>query len=147
MYSRLYSRVLCLYSWFDSAMAANLSFQDGGVFVLQASVPPERLPQMLSVLVSELLVVTHSVDATELARARTQLKSSLMMNLESRMILMEDIGRCVCGGGSRGTSASHSMPLWCGLFAMHHIPLTEALVPFPSPPQSTNVVRNTAVCR
>lgn len=30
------------------------------------------------------------------SRAKQQLKSAMMMNLESRAIIFEDIGRCVC---------------------------------------------------
>ena len=37
----------------------------------------------------------EKVDIIELVRARNQLKSSVLMNLESRSILFEDIGRQV----------------------------------------------------
>ena len=36
-----------------------------------------------------------SISAEELSRAKNQLKTSLLMNLESRPILFEDIGRQV----------------------------------------------------
>jgi hypothetical protein len=39
--------------------------------------------------------IVHGVDPTELSRAQNQLKSSVLMNLESRMILNEDLGRQV----------------------------------------------------
>ena len=41
------------------------------------------------------LVADEKVDVIELVRARNQLKSSVLMNLESRSILFEDIGRQV----------------------------------------------------
>ena len=41
----------------------------------------------------------------ELSRAKNQLKSSLLMNLESRPILFEDIGRQVLTYGARTPAA------------------------------------------
>ena len=38
---------------------------------------------------------------TELSRAKRQLQSMLMMNLESRPIIFEDIGRQVLSSGAR----------------------------------------------
>lgn len=151
MYSRLYSRVLCLYRWFDSALATNLSFTDGGVFVLQGSAPPERLSHAVTVLVSELMMVANAVDPVELARARTQLKSSLMMNLESRIILMEDIGRQLVSSDKRLSaeelcnaigpcpffaSCAHLFPRLHGsMAALLHLPFWEGRPPRPAEPK------------
>ncbi|RHY92792.1 hypothetical protein DYB37_002990 [Aphanomyces astaci] len=48
----------------------------------------------------------HGVDSTELSRAKNQLKSSVLMNLESRMILYEDIGRQLLTYGIRESPES-----------------------------------------
>ena len=42
-----------------------------------------------------------AISAEELARAKMQLKASLLMNLESRPVLFEDIGRQVLTYGAR----------------------------------------------
>ena len=46
-------------------------------------------------LCGEMKKMGTSISNVELARAKNQLKSSLLMNLESRAILFEDIGRQV----------------------------------------------------
>jgi processing peptidase subunit alpha len=55
---------------------------------------------MLDVMCKELQALTlesglSSLDAEEVSRAKNQLRSSLLMNLESRMVELEDLGRQV----------------------------------------------------
>lgn len=45
---------------------------------------------------SELLKCADKIESVELGRAKNQLKSSLLMSLESRVIQFDDIGRQVC---------------------------------------------------
>jgi processing peptidase subunit alpha len=45
--------------------------------------------------------MSRSVSEDELKRAKTQLKSMLLMNLEARPVMFEDIGRQVLANGHR----------------------------------------------
>ena len=100
MYSRLYTNVLNQYSWVESCAAFNLSYTDSGVFGIGASCSPARVAQMLEVMCRELSHLAldrgaPSLQPEEVKRAKNQLKSSLLMNLESRMVELEDLGRQV----------------------------------------------------
>ncbi len=100
MYSRLYTNVLNQHGWVESCVALNHSYTDSGLFGIAASCYPGHTPHMLQVLCSQLHALTlpsgHAALGTvEVARAKNQLRSSLLMNLESRMIELEDLGRQV----------------------------------------------------
>ena len=100
MYSRLYTNVLNQYGWVESCVAFNHSYTDSGLFGISASCNPARVGQMTEVLCRELHALTldggySSLQAAEVQRAKNQLRSSLLMNLESRMVGLEDLGRQV----------------------------------------------------
>ena len=100
MYSRLYTNVLNQYGWVESCTAFNLSYTDSGLFGIAASCSPNRIVQMLEVMCKELQALTlesgfSSLQMQEVNRAKNQLRSSLLMNLESRMVELEDLGRQV----------------------------------------------------
>ncbi|KAM7202267.1 mitochondrial-processing peptidase subunit alpha [Naviculisporaceae sp. PSN 640] len=100
MYSRLYTNVLNQYAWVESAVAFNQSYTDSGLFGISASCVPGRTPHMLQVMCRELQALTlengfSALNHVEVARAKNQLRSSLLMNLESRMVELEDLGRQV----------------------------------------------------
>ncbi|PGH14455.1 hypothetical protein AJ80_05900 [Polytolypa hystricis UAMH7299] len=100
MYSRLYTNVLNQHGWVESCMAFNLSYTDSGLFGISASCNPTRIVQMLEVMCRELKALTldsgfSSLQIQEVNRAKNQLRSSLLMNLESRMVELEDLGRQV----------------------------------------------------
>ncbi|KAL4886401.1 peptidase M16 inactive domain-containing protein [Aspergillus karnatakaensis] len=100
MYSRLYTNVLNQYGWVESCIAFNHSYTDSGLFGISASCSPTRTTQMLEVMCRELQALTldtgyTSLQAHEVNRAKNQLRSSLLMNLESRMVELEDLGRQV----------------------------------------------------
>ncbi|EDO38902.1 predicted protein, partial [Nematostella vectensis] len=102
MYSRLYLNVLNKYHWIYSATAYNHSYSDSGMFCIHASAHPTQLRDLVQVLVKEYFSLTKGlISEVELARAKKQLQSMLMMNLESRVIVFEDIGRQVLGLGER----------------------------------------------
>lgn len=52
--------------------------------------------QLVAAVCDEFKKMAGAISDEELQRAKNQLKSSLLMNLESRPILFEDIGRQVC---------------------------------------------------
>ncbi|KAF2835342.1 hypothetical protein M501DRAFT_1019864 [Patellaria atrata CBS 101060] len=106
MYSRLYTNVLNQYGWVESCVSFNNSYSDSGLFGIAASCTPNRVSQMLEVMCRELQALTldsglHALRGAEVQRAKNQLKSSLLMNLESRMVELEDLGRQVQVHGKR----------------------------------------------
>ena len=100
MYSRLYTNVLNQHGWVESCVAFNHSYTDSGLFGISASCSPGRVYPMLDVMCRELQNLTldlgfSSLQTAEVNRAKNQLRSSLLMNLESRMVELEDLGRQV----------------------------------------------------
>ncbi|KAI9827823.1 MAG: Mitochondrial-processing peptidase subunit alpha [Thelocarpon impressellum] len=100
MYSRLYTNVLNQHGWVESCVAFNHSYTDSGLFGISASCSPAKVSQMLEVMCRELQALTldtgfSSLQTAEVERAKNQLRSSLLMNLESRMVELEDLGRQV----------------------------------------------------
>ncbi|KAM3071883.1 Mitochondrial-processing peptidase subunit alpha, variant 2 [Clarireedia jacksonii] len=100
MYSRLYTNVLNQHGWVESCMAFNHSYTDSGLFGISSSCSPSRVIHMLDVMCRELQNLTldtgfSSLQIAEVNRAKNQLRSQLLMNLESRMVELEDLGRQV----------------------------------------------------
>ena len=94
MYSRLYREVLNAFSWCESANAFSVQLYDSGLIGISGAAPPEHAGELASLLCGHLARLGHApVREVELARARNQLASSVLMNLESRGVLVEDIGR------------------------------------------------------
>lgn len=101
MYTRLYTNVLNRYHWMFSATAYNHAYADTGLFCIHASAPPTHIREMVEVIVREMVAMAGEVSEQELQRAKTQLKSMLLMNLESRPVVFEDIARQVLATGHR----------------------------------------------
>lgn len=100
MYSRLYTNVLNQHFWVESCVAFNHSYTDSGLFGISASCSPTHVAQMLEVMCRELKSLGDetgyaALKSGEVQRAKNQLRSSLLMNLESRMVELEDLGRQV----------------------------------------------------
>ncbi|OAX79299.1 hypothetical protein ACJ72_06383 [Emergomyces africanus] len=100
MYSRLYTNVLNQHGWVESCVAFNLSYTDSGIFGISASCVPSRITAMVEVICRELHALTtdsrfSALEPAEVNRAKNQLRSALLMNLESRMVELEDLGRQV----------------------------------------------------
>lgn len=100
MYSRLYTNVLNQYGWVESCVAFNNSYTDSGLFGISASCQPQKIQMMLDVMCRELQHLSldtgfSALKPVEVNRAKNQLRSSLLMNLESRMVELEDLGRQV----------------------------------------------------
>ncbi|XP_035685372.1 LOW QUALITY PROTEIN: mitochondrial-processing peptidase subunit alpha-like [Branchiostoma floridae] len=103
MYTRLYLNVLNRYHWMYNATAYHHSYEDTGLFCIHASAHPTEVRELVGVLVREFVRMAGPVGGVELARAKTQLQSMLMMNLEARPIVFEDIGRQVLNNSARKT--------------------------------------------
>lgn len=106
MYSRLYTNVLNQHGWVESCVAFNHSYTDSGLFGITSSCSPSKVVQMLDVMCRELQALTlengfSALQMVEVNRAKNQLRSSLLMNLESRMVELEDLGRQVQVHGSK----------------------------------------------
>ncbi|KKA28061.1 hypothetical protein TD95_001561 [Thielaviopsis punctulata] len=100
MFSRLYTHVLNQHAWVESCVSFNHTYMDSGLFGISASCIPGRTLPMLQVMCRELRCLTSvtgygALTAPEVNRAKNQLRSSLLMNLESRMVELEDLGRQV----------------------------------------------------
>jgi|UniRef100_A0A7C3QSM0 predicted Zn-dependent peptidase len=94
MSSRLFQEVREKRGLAYSVFASPLSFSDGGIVRIAASTRPSRREELLSVLVDELKRL-EEVPLTdgELTRAKNQLKSSLLLGLESAGGRMSKMGR------------------------------------------------------
>ena len=93
MSSRLFQEVrekrgLC-YSVFSYGSA----YEDGGQIGVYAATSPEHSPDLLNVTSDVMLSVTENVTEAEIARAKAQLKASLVMNLESASSRADQIAR------------------------------------------------------
>ncbi|EXJ84036.1 mitochondrial processing peptidase [Capronia epimyces CBS 606.96] len=100
MYSRLYTNVLNQHGWVESCVAFNHSYTDSGLFGIAGACEPGRVGHMVDVMCRELQALTlesgfPSLQLAEVNRAKNQLRFSLLMNLESRLVELEDLGRQV----------------------------------------------------
>ncbi|KAK0172268.1 hypothetical protein PV328_005607 [Microctonus aethiopoides] len=101
MYTRLYTNVLNRYHWLYSATAYNHAYADSGLFCIHASSTPTHVKEMVEIIVKELVMMSGNMTDHELERAKKQLQSMLLMNLEQRPVVFEDIGRQVLATGVR----------------------------------------------
>ncbi|CAG9783096.1 unnamed protein product [Diatraea saccharalis] len=101
MYTRLYTNVLNRYHWMFNATAYNHAYGDTGLFCVHSASPPNRIYDTTIVIARELANMAGKVGENELKRAKTQLQSMLLMNLEARPVVFEDVGRQVLATGKR----------------------------------------------
>lgn len=108
MYSRLYN-VLNRHHSVDFCSAFLHSYADSALFGIAASCDPSFNGLIGNVIANQLELCCGSglrgggITLSELARARNQLKSSLMMALESRLVEVEDLGRQIQAHGKKVT--------------------------------------------
>ncbi|KAL5533717.1 hypothetical protein ACEPAG_177 [Sanghuangporus baumii] len=103
MYSRLYTHILNNHPQIDHCEAYHHIYTDSSLIGLFASFLPAsasrhlRTPaQIIPYLVHQISLLLHvPVGHAELSKAKNQLKSSLVMALESRAVEVEDLGRQV----------------------------------------------------
>ncbi|KAG0339957.1 Mitochondrial-processing peptidase subunit alpha [Podila humilis] len=99
MYSRLFSNVLNHYNWIESCMSFNHCYSDSGLFGISGACYRGYEAMLVEVIVRELELTTRTgkggIAQGELERAKNQLRSSVLMNLESKMVQLEDLGRQV----------------------------------------------------
>ncbi|EEH52876.1 uncharacterized protein MICPUCDRAFT_52880 [Micromonas pusilla CCMP1545] len=94
MYSRLYTRVLNKHHWAQNCTAFHSVFDDVGVVGVSGVADAGKASEMAAVMAREMLAVASGgVTEEELERAKAATISSILMNLESKAIVAEDVGR------------------------------------------------------
>ncbi|KAM9858321.1 mitochondrial-processing peptidase subunit alpha [Aulostomus maculatus] len=101
MFTRLYLNVLNRHHWMYNATSYHHSYEDSGLMCIHASADPRQVREMVEIITREFIQMARNAGEMELERAKTQLKSMLMMNLESRPVIFEDVGRQVLSTGKR----------------------------------------------
>lgn len=100
MFSRLF-RVLNRYPFVENCLAFNHAHSDLGLFGISISCYVDHAEYMAQIVAQECAstmeedVAQGGISASELQRAKNQLVSSLLMNVESKLAALEDIGRQV----------------------------------------------------
>jgi processing peptidase subunit alpha len=101
MYTRLYTNILNRFPHVQAASVFNAFYNETGIFGVYGAAPPEAVGTLVAATCEELKGMAGKIDPVELDRAKNQLTSSLLMNLESRAVLFEDIGRQTLVYGER----------------------------------------------
>lgn len=103
MHTRLYLRVLNEYQQIQSFSAFNSIFNNTGLFGIYACTGSDFVSKAVDLVVRELILIAtpKQVTQVQLNRAKEATKSAVLMNLESRVIVSEDIGRQILTYGER----------------------------------------------
>jgi mitochondrial-processing peptidase subunit alpha len=106
MYSRMYQNVLNRYGWMETAEAFTSFADEGGLFGVSGSTAvPTKVVDLVTILADQMArLAVQPVTDVELTRARNMLKCNVLSQLESRLILFEDMGRQVLTYGAREDS-------------------------------------------
>lgn len=107
MYSRLYRQVLNRYAWAESAEAFTTFHGESGLLGISGASAPSKSRDATRVLAEHLLkLAADPVSDEELDRAVNMLKNNVLTQLESRLVLFEDMGRQVLTYGHREDNAT-----------------------------------------
>lgn len=107
MYSRLYRQVLNKYYWADAAEAFTTFHGESGLIGISGSSKGDKSRDLTRVITEHLLrLAVDLVSDEELDRARNMLKNNVLTQLESRLVLFEDMGRQVLTYGRREDNAT-----------------------------------------
>lgn len=103
MYSRLYLRVLNEYPKVQAFSAFSSIYDSSGLFGIQATTYSDFSSKAVDIAVKELTAIANpgEVDQKQLDRAKQATRAAILMNLESRMVASEDIGRQILTYGDR----------------------------------------------
>lgn len=105
----------------------NLSYEDSGFFFFQGAAPPAQAQTLMDLFLREVeMLAVGQVPQAELERAQRQLMAHLLMNLESKPIVAEDIGRQVLAFQKRLSAAELMERI--GKFPAFRVSLTECIV-------------------
>ena len=102
MYTRLYREMLNQHHWVESAEAFMVVHNEAGLLGIDGACAPEFVKDLIREILFQLCRLgVEPVSDVELSRAKNMLKSMMLMQLESRLILCEDIARQVAIYGKR----------------------------------------------
>lgn len=102
MYSRLYRQILNRYHWVESCEAFTTFYNESGLFGIVGTTSPNHIDDMTHVITEHIIRLTNElVSDEELNRAKNMLKNNVLTQLESRLVLFEDISRQVLTYGQR----------------------------------------------
>ncbi len=93
MSSRLFQEVREKRGLVYSIYSFSSSYRDGGLFAIYAGTGQDEVTELIPVVCDEVLKVCQSIDEVEVARARAQLKASILMSLESTSSRCEQLAR------------------------------------------------------
>jgi predicted Zn-dependent peptidase len=93
MSSRLFQEVREKRGLVYSIYSFTTSYTDGGLFAIYAGTGEDEATEVIPVVCDEVMKVTQAVGADEVQRARAQLKSSLLMAMESTSARCEQLAR------------------------------------------------------
>lgn len=88
-----------------SFMTFNTCYKDTGLFGIYAVAPDNKLEDLMWYMTSNLVRLVHKTTDEEVARAKTNLKASMLMQLDGHAHVAEDIGRQLLTYGRRMTPA------------------------------------------
>ncbi|KAM3350557.1 hypothetical protein ACQJBY_022965 [Aegilops geniculata] len=77
----------------ENLMAFNTNYRDTGLFGIYTSAPPDALHDLSRLIMEEFRRLAFRVSETEVARARNQLKSSLLLHFDGSTAVSENNGR------------------------------------------------------
>lgn len=97
--------------WVEQINNINHNYQHSSLFGISASVPPdERTHQhVIPTIADQLLQLTTKVSDEEFKRSKNQLKSTILMGLESQLSQLEDLGRQVMFFSKKLPEEQHSL--------------------------------------
>jgi len=93
MSSRLFQEVREKRGLCYSISAFHMPYSDTGLFVLYAGTDEADAPELMRVAIDQVIVATAALSETEVARAKAQMKASLLMALESSEARLGQIAR------------------------------------------------------
>lgn len=93
MSSRLFQEVREKRGLVYSIYSYQSAYTDGGLFGVYAGTGEDEVDELMPIIADELNKVRVAVDAEEIARARAQLKASILMSLESTSSRCEQMAR------------------------------------------------------
>jgi len=112
MYSRLYRQVLNKHYWAESAEAFTAFHEECGILGICGSSLPAKSRDLALVIMDHLLKLSvEVVSDEEFDRARRMLKNNVLTQLESRLVLFEDMGRQVLTYGYREDAKAMSQKI------------------------------------
>jgi processing peptidase subunit alpha len=102
MYSRLYRQVLNRYYWAESCESFTSFHTETGLFGISGSCNGDKSLDLTSVLAEHFMkLAIDLVEDEEFDRAVNMLKCNVLTQLESRLVLFEDVGRQILTYGKR----------------------------------------------